>query len=157
MEDIESTTRTGERAKMNTAAWEVIQFKGNGDERGQLVALESDINVPFQIKRVYYLIQTCEGVRRGFHAHQKLDQILIAVSGSCRVSVDDGIRKEEFLLNDCKTGLRIRDLVWREMSEFSPDCVLLVLASDLYNEKDYIRNYDRFLEAVRIQNSGRTW
>ena len=130
-------------------SWETVRFPSKGDSRGELVVVEENRELPFAIKRIYYLIKTKEGVRRGFHAHRNLDQVLLAISGSCRVLVDDSYRREEYLLNDCQNGLRIKNLVWREMFDFSPDCVLLVLASEIYNEDDYIRNYDEFLRTVR--------
>ena len=131
--------------------WELIQFESKGDHRGNLIAIEGLNDIPFDIKRVYYLIKTKENVRRGYHAHLNLDQVLLVVSGSCKVMVDDGNRKEEFKLDNVQKGLRIKNLVWREMFEFSSDCVLLVLASDHYNEEDYIRDYSEFTAAVRIQ------
>ena len=129
--------------------WELVHFKSKGDHRGDLVAIEAFADVPFEIRRVYYLIKTREKVRRGFHAHLQLDQVLVAVSGACKVLVDDGDRREEFVLDDCQKGLRLKNLVWREMYEFSSDCVLLVIASEYYSEDDYIRNYEEFLDVVR--------
>lgn len=126
--------------------WEMITFSSKGDQRGELVALEAMKEIPFPIKRVYYMINTKPGVRRGLHAHIDLDQVLIAASGSCKVSVENGSKREEILLNDNKKGLRIKNLVWREMYDFSPDCALLVLASHLYDPNDYIRDYQRFAE-----------
>ena len=130
---------------MRRGSWELLEFASKGDHRGELVALQRDGGIPFDIKRVYYLVKTKTGVVRGLHAHKDLDQVLVAVSGSCRVSVDDGTRKEAFTLNSPQKGLRITNLVWREMDEFSHDCVLLVVASDIYRERDYIRNYAEFL------------
>ncbi len=138
---------------MKKGSWQLIDFQSKGDHRGELVAIEHPKDLPFKIERVYYLIQTKDQVRRGFHAHRNLDQVLIAIAGSCRVSVDDGFQKKEYLLDNCKVGLRITNLVWREMFDFSPDCVLLVLASDIYKEDDYIRNYSNFLSAVGKNNS----
>ena len=126
---------------------QILEIKG--DERGSLIALESNLNAPFEIKRVYYLFGTKPNVRRGFHAHKNLKQILIAVAGSCKILLDDGKNnKQELLLNSPNQALLIEDLTWREMFDFSSDCVLLVLASDYYNESDYIRNYQDFLNYV---------
>ncbi|MCO4322072.1 sugar 3,4-ketoisomerase [Aliidiomarina quisquiliarum] len=125
-----------------------IDFPPLGDERGSLVALEGNKNVPFTIKRVYYIFDTKKGVSRGFHAHKKLQQVVICIAGSCRMVVDDGATREEAWLNSSLKGLLINGFVWREMHDFSDDCILLVLASEHYDEADYIRNYENFLKEV---------
>ena len=125
-----------------------INFQPLGDERGSLVALEGSKSVPFDIKRVYYIFGTKEGVSRGFHAHRNLKQVAVCVTGSCRFVLDNGKQKEEVILNSATKGLLIEDLIWREMYDFSPDCVLMVLASEYYDESDYIREYDDFLGVV---------
>ena len=125
-----------------------VSFKPLGDERGSLVALEGSKSVPFDIKRVYYIFDTKEGVSRGFHAHLNLKQVVVCVKGSCRFVLDNGMQKEEIILDDATKGLLIEDLIWREMYDFSPDCVLMVLASEYYDESDYIREYDDFLGVV---------
>jgi len=127
----------------------LIDFKIMGDERGSLIALEANRQVPFEIKRIYYIFDTKEGVKRGFHAHINLKQICIAVKGSCTFVLDDGASREEINLTNPNQGLFIEGLIWREMKDFSPDCVLLVLASEYYDESDYIRDYDKFLEEVK--------
>ena len=127
---------------------ELIDFKTLGDDRGSLIALEENYNAPFEIKRVYYIFDTKEGVRRGFHAHINLKQIAICVKGSCKFLLDDGKEKQNILLDSPNQGLLIEGLIWREMYDFSPDCVLLVLASEHYDESDYIRDYDEFLKEV---------
>jgi len=129
--------------------YKLFDLKIIGDERGSLVSIEQDINFPFKIKRVYYIFDTKKGVARGFHAHVDLKQIVLAVKGSCNFIVDNGKKKEEIKLNKPNKGLLIEGLVWREMRNFSPDCVLLVLASENYIEKDYIRDYNKFLELVK--------
>ena len=131
---------------MSLIKW--IDFPALGDERGSLVALEAEKSVPFVIKRVYYIFGTKAGVSRGFHAHKKLQQVAICITGSCRMILDDGQQRSEVLLNSPNKGLVIGDLVWREMHDFSKDCVLLVLASEHYDESDYIRDYNDFLEAL---------
>ena len=125
-----------------------INFQPLGDERGSLVALEGNKSVPFDIKRVYYIFGTKEGVSRGFHAHRNLKQVAVCVTGSCRFVLDNGKQREEIVLDKSTIGLLIDDLIWREMYDFSPDCVLLVLASEYYDEADYIRDYQAFLKAV---------
>lgn len=127
---------------------ERFRAQQHGDTRGQLVALEEKKEIPFDIKRVYYIYDTLKGVRRGFHAHKSLKQLLICVHGSCKVLLDDGTEKEIVLLDKPYEGIFIESNMWREMYDFSPDAVLLVLASEVYDESDYIRDYDKFLEYV---------
>ena len=122
-----------------------IDFQVLGDERGSLVALEQGKNVPFAIKRVYYIFGTVAGVSRGYHAHKDLQQLAICVSGSCRMTLDDGSRREDVIMTSATGGVLIDSMIWREMHDFSSDCVLLVLASRQYDESDYIRDYDKFL------------
>ncbi|MEQ9903024.1 sugar 3,4-ketoisomerase [Pectobacterium aroidearum] len=126
-----------------------LQLQTHGDERGSLVALEKGTNIPFEIKRVYYMFNTKEEVRRGFHAHRQLKQVVIAVRGSCRFLLDDGEEKISVLLDNPAQGLLIESFMWREMYDFSDDCVLMVLADSLYDESDYIRNYDEFISMTK--------
>jgi dTDP-4-dehydrorhamnose 3,5-epimerase-like enzyme len=126
----------------------LIQLQNHGDDRGSLVALEEQQNIPFSIKRVYYMFDTKTGVRRGFHAHKKLKQLAIVMKGSCRFLLDDGKEKTDVLLNDPAQGLLIESFLWREMFDFSEDCVLMVLADSLYDEDDYIRDYQDFLNMI---------
>lgn len=128
---------------------ELIELKVMGDERGKLVALEGGRNIPFDIKRVYYLTDTVTGISRGFHAHRQLEQIAICVSGRCRMLMDDGVSREEVWLDAPDKAICIGRMIWHEMHDFSSDCVLLVLASDHYDESDYIRSYPAFLELTR--------
>ena len=123
-------------------------FKTHGDSRGQLVAIEQLTDIPFEIKRVYYVYGTREGVTRGFHAHKKLQQMLICVHGSCKILLDDGTEKMVVNLDKPNEGLYVANNMWREMSDFSLDAVLLVLASEYYDESDYIRDYDEFLRYI---------
>lgn len=124
-------------------------FQQHGDERGMLVALETMKDIPFEIKRVYYMYDTKEGVRRGYHAHKSLEQILVCIHGSCKILLDNGYEKETVLLDKPHEGLYIANNIWREMFDFSSDAVLMVLASELYNEDDYIRDYDKFLDTIK--------
>ena len=124
-------------------------FQQHGDDRGQLVALEEERDIPFEIKRVYYMYDTREGVRRGFHAHKSLEQILICIHGSCKILMDNGEEKKVVSLEKPYEGLYINNNIWREMFDFSPDAVLMVLASDYYKEEDYIRDYDEFLAFIK--------
>lgn len=127
---------------------QTIQFKPLGDDRGSLVSLEGNKSVPFDIKRVYYIFGTEQGVARGFHAHRNLKQVAVCVTGKCRMILDDGKQRQETWLDSSTKGLLIEDLVWHEMHDFSKDCVLLVLATEHYDENDYIRDYNDFLKAV---------
>ena len=124
-------------------------FPPHGDERGQLIAIEERKDLPFEIKRVYYIYDTLPGVRRGFHAHRCLEQILVCVHGSCKVLLDNGKEQETVTLDNPSDGLYISNDTWREMYDFSEGAVLLVLASEYYDEADYIRNYEDFLKMVR--------
>lgn len=120
-----------------------------GDERGSLVAVETQQDLPFELKRVYYIFGTKEGVERGFHAHKNLQQVAVAVRGSCTMVLDDGHEKLEILLNDPTQGLYIGSMIWRVMKNFTEDCVLLVFADQHYSESDYIRSYSDFLNAIK--------
>jgi dTDP-4-dehydrorhamnose 3,5-epimerase-like enzyme len=123
----------------------LIDFLSLGDERGDLVSLEGNKEIPFDIKRMYYLFGTESCVSRGFHAHKNLQQVAICVKGSCTFILDDGNIREEVVLNSPLKGLYIDSMKWREMHDFSNDCVLIVLASSFYDEADYIRDYEDFL------------
>ncbi|AUW03266.1 sugar 3,4-ketoisomerase [Vibrio campbellii] len=131
----------------------LISFQKIGDERGSLVSLEQNGNIPFKIKRIYYIFDTQSGVSRGFHAHYNLEQIAICMKGNVTFLIDDGERKEQVTLSSPDVGLHIKGLKWREMHDFSEDCVLMVVASELYDEADYIRDYDTFLEEVKNESS----
>ena len=123
-------------------------FQQHGDERGMLIALEENKDIPFAIKRVYYMYDTKKDIHRGFHAHKNLEQILVCVSGSCKIRLDNGYESKVVMLETPYEGLYISKSMWREMFDFSEDAVLLVFASDYYNEEDYIRNYNEFKQMV---------
>lgn len=127
----------------------MIRLQTHGDDRGSLISLEKDNNIPFEIKRVYYMFKTGKDVRRGCHAHRHLRQVAIAVRGSCRFLLDNGREKIELLLDNPAQGLLIDSFTWREMYEFTEDCVLMVLADQHYDETDYVRSYNDFLEIVK--------
>lgn len=120
-----------------------------GDERGSLVAIESMDTIPFEVKRIYYIFDTKKDVARGFHAHKNLSQFVICIKGQCDFVIDDGEQKVIYNLNSAREGLLIQGVYWREMHNFSEDCVLIVLASDHYNEIDYVKDYQEFLNIVR--------
>ena len=115
---------------------------------GNLTAIESGQQVPFGIQRVYYLYDVPGGAERGEHAHRELQQLIIAMSGSFDVILDDGYNKQRFHLNRPYQGLYVRTLIWRELDNFSSGSVCMVLASNRYDEADYYRNYDEFLCAL---------
>ena len=129
---------------MNLIEW--IELPNLGDHRGSLVVAEANRNVPFSIQRLYYIFGAQPDVPRGFHAHKELQQIAFCIQGSCKMLMDNGKEKQEVLIGQSNKGLFIPPMVWHEMHGFSEDCILLVLASDHYDESDYIRNYDQFLE-----------
>lgn len=126
----------------------IYNFDEHNDQRGTLVSLEQFKNIPFEIKRVYYMYGTKDGTRRGYHAHKKLKQVLICVSGSCKLLLDDGREKNVVSLDSPSKGLYIESNIWREIFDFSHDAVLMVLASEYYDESDYIRNYNDFITYI---------
>lgn len=121
-----------------------------GDERGRLVVLESHKQVPFDIKRVFYIFGTDATLPRGKHAHYQTKQYLVAVNGSCNVTLDNGSDSQTYELNSPEKGLFQDAMIWGTMHDFSDDCVLLVLADSYYDEADYIRTYQEFLSKVRV-------
>jgi len=121
-----------------------IEFQQHGDDRGMLVVAEHDKEIPFIVKRIYYIYGADANTRRGFHSHKELEQVYIAIHGSCKVTLTDGDETKTVRLNDPAQGLYIGHNVWREIFDFSKDAVLLVLASELYSEDDYIRDYKQF-------------
>jgi dTDP-4-dehydrorhamnose 3,5-epimerase-like enzyme len=129
--------------------FKLLNFKVMGDDRGNLISLEENKNIPFDIKRVYYIYGTKENTVRGKHSHPDLQQVAVCTSGSCKFLLDDGENKEIIELNSPDVGLFIGEDLWREMYDFTPDCVLMVLASDYYNEEEYIRNYQEFLKKIK--------
>lgn len=127
----------------------IAEHRVLGDHRGQLIAIEGGGDVPFEIKRVFYIYGTQPNTPRGQHAHHKTRQYLIAVNGSCNVTLDDGKQRITYSLNKPNIGLLQEPLVWGDLHDFSPDCVLVVLASEHYEEGDYIRDYAHFQEILK--------
>lgn len=119
------------------------------DPRGDLTFIEGENHVPFPIARVYYLYNVPVDAERGGHAHHELEQVIFALSGSFRISVDDGRSRQEFWLRDPRRGLYISRMIWREMDAFSQGAVCMVLASHPYDEADYIRDYDEFIATTK--------
>lgn len=124
-------------------------FKVHGDHAGNLVALEQGAEFNFDIKRIYYIWGTEKNAIRGRHAHRNLKQMIVCLAGQCNFTLDDGSRREIFHLCTPTQGLYIENFVWREFTEFSRDCIVMVLASEHYDCTDYITDYDQFLEIAR--------
>ena len=125
--------------------WKLVNLREISDPRGKLAVVESFKDVPFEIKRIYYIYGVSPGESRGLHAHKTLSQVVIAVSGEFEIKLDDGENTEIFLMNKPNIGLFVPPGIWREMLDFSVDAVCLVIASDFYLESDYIRDYNEFL------------
>lgn len=125
---------------------ELEKYKVYTDKYGKLVALEGNDIIPFHIRRVYYIYEVEDKVRRGFHSHKKLEQVLICVHGSVKILLKTPEDEKIVELNNPREGLYIGPDIWREMYDFEDDAVLLVLASDHYKLSDYIRDYDKYVE-----------
>ena len=119
--------------------------KHHSDRKGNLTVVENGVTLPFNVKRVYYLYDVPGGESRGAHAHKELEQLIVAVSGSFKVTLDDGSNKRSFFLNRPYQGLYVRPGLWRDLEDFSSGAVCMVLASEIYQEQDYIRDYQNFL------------
>lgn len=128
--------------------YKLINLNVYGDSRGKLISLESKKNLPFEIKRVYYIFDTLPNQERGKHAHKNLEQLIIAMDGACQFVLDDGKSTETVWLNRPDVGLYIGKNMWREMRNFSYGCKLMVLASDFYSEDEYIRDYSIFKKTI---------
>lgn len=130
--------------------YQIINFSEYGDERGNLVVAEGDgIDVPFTIRRVFYMYGSDPEIVRGQHANRKTEFVLINVSGTSRVKVDNGFETEVIELNKPRMGLYLKTMLWKDMYDFSSDSVLLVLASEHYDGEEYIRDYEEFLKEVK--------
>jgi len=124
----------------------ILKFKKLNDDRGNLVFAEALNEIPFSVKRIYYMYGVDKDCRRGFHSHNKLNQALICIHGSVKILVKNHKSEEIIELNEPSEALFIGPMIWREMYDFSEDAVLLVLASEYHNEDDYIRDYDEYLK-----------
>jgi len=134
---------------MGIEAARLMEFRRIANPRGNLTPIESSQDVPFDIKRVYYLYDVPGGEVRGGHAHRRIEQVIIAASGSFDVVLDDGVKRAKFMLNRSYYGLFVPTMVWRELENFSSGSVCLVLASDHYDEADYIRDIHDFRSTIR--------
>ena len=128
--------------------FQLVDFMAIGDERGHLVVVEGNRSIPFEVKRVYYIYGTQKDIVRGKHAHRKLQQIIFCPAGSCDFILDNGKERQTVRLDSPRQGLYIQSSLWGEFTNFSPDCVVMVLASEHYDESDYIRDYDAFLKEM---------
>lgn len=128
--------------------YKVIEFADLGDERGNLVVVEGAMAIPFEIKRVFYMYGSDETVVRGQHANRESEFVLINVSGTSKVRIDDGSEECVVELNRPRMGLYLDKMVWKDMYDFSPDSVLLVLTNTHYNGKEYIRDYESYLKEI---------
>ena len=138
---------------MKLSACRIMDLPKIADARGNLTFIEENRHVPFEIRRVYYLYDVPGGESRAGHAHRRLEQFIIAANGNFDVILDDGFDRKSFQLNRSYYGLYIPPMVWRELDNFSSGSVCLVLASDLFDEGDYIRDYEAFRRSVKGGNS----
>ena len=129
---------------------QIIKFQQRGDEKGWLVAVESGNEIPFDIKRIFYIFGTQGNVVRGKHANRKSEFVLINLAGSSKVRVDYGDSEEVFVLDSPDTGLYIPKLVWKDMYDFSPDSVLLVLSNEQYDTQEYIRDKQQYCREIGV-------
>lgn len=136
---------------MNLSKCKIIDLPKITDSRGNLTFVEGNKHIPFEIKRVYYLYDVPGGEERGGHAHKRLQQFIVAVSGSFDIILDDGYGKKRFHLNRSYYGVYVPFMIWREMNNFSSGSVCLVLASEYYDEEDYIREYKEFLQILKMK------
>jgi dTDP-4-dehydrorhamnose 3,5-epimerase-like enzyme len=130
-------------------SFKIVDLQSFGDKNGCLVSLEAGKNVPFEIKRVYYIFGTKSDFVRGKHAHKDLKQFIICLSGNCDFFLDDGYNKETIHLDSPIKAIYLDGIIWREFTNFSKDCVIIVLVNKFYNEKEYIRTYEDFLKSAK--------
>jgi hypothetical protein len=134
---------------MSLTDCKIIELPKIADPRGNLTFIEGGRQVPFEIQRVYYLYDTPGGAERGGHAHKGLHQLIVAMSGSFDVILDDGMQKKRFHLNRSYFGLYVCPMIWRELDNFSSGSVCMVLASNFYDESDYFRDYQEYLKVLK--------
>ena len=140
--------------QINVKNCKLIELKKIVDEKdGILSVAEQNVQIPFEIKRVYHIYGLNDiSANRGYHAHKKLEQVIFCINGSFKLITDDGNNKNNFILNNPNKGIYIGKNLWHTMSEFSQDCIILVFASDFFNESDYIRDYNKFLKYIEELN-----
>lgn len=128
--------------------YKILEFVERGDERGNLVVIEGEQDIPFEIKRIFYMYGTDNSMIRGSHANRKSDFVLVNVAGKTKIKVDDGFSTAVIELNKPRMGIYIPAMLWKDMYDFSEDSVLLVLSNEHYDATEYIRNYDEYLEEI---------
>jgi hypothetical protein len=128
----------------------IIELPKISDPRGNLTFIEAENHIPFNIKRIYYLYDVPGGSTRAAHAHKSLHQFVIAMSGSFDIKLDDGLETKTFHLNRSYYGLYLAPMMWRDLDNFSSGSVCMVLASEVYDEKDYLRNYSDFIRSTKV-------
>ena len=129
--------------------FKIIKTKFFGDKKGHLISFEKGCNCPFDVKRSFYIFDTVPGIVRGSHANRNSEFLLIAISGSCKIKIDDGRKQEIVELNTPIQVLYLGKMMWKEMYDFSYNAILLVLTNTMYDESEYIRDYQQFLKEVR--------
>ncbi len=134
---------------MENKMYELLKFSDLGDERGKLVVVEGNQDIPFEIKRVFYIYGSDDTVVRGKHANINSEFVLINVAGSSKIKITDGEKTDVVSLSKPMEGIYLPKLIWKEMYDFSPDSVLLVLASTHYDGKEYLRDYDQYIQYLR--------
>lgn len=137
---------------MSIHACKLVELPKISDPRGNLTFIEGSNHIPFDIKRVYYLYDVPGGAERGGHAHKALFQLIVAISGSFDIHLDDGCERKTIHLNRSYNGLLVPNMIWREIDNFSSAAVCLVMASEGYDEADYFRNYGEFVQAAKQKN-----
>lgn len=133
----------------NISKWKLVELPSIVDTRGSIGVVESRKHIPFQIERVYYLFDVPHNALRGAHAHKRLQQLIICMSGSFQIDLDDGVKKETFFMSAPSVGLYVNSMVWRDLKNFSSGSVCCVLASAHYDESDYYRTYHDFVSALK--------
>lgn len=140
-------------AKYNIKSYEILNFDQKGDDRGHLVIIEGGIDIPFEIKRTFYIFGSSNDTVRGCHANRKSEFVLINLSGSSKVKIDNGKNIEIINLDRPHKGVYIPKMIWKEMYDFSSDSVLLVLSSNHYDPKEYVRNYGEYIHEVSMEST----
>ncbi|AJD03764.1 dTDP-6-deoxy-3,4-keto-hexulose isomerase [Campylobacter lari CCUG 22395] len=129
--------------------FKLIDLEYFNDKKSTLIACEKNINCPFEVKRIFYIFDVPKNTVRGNHANINSQFLFIALKGECKIKIDDGNKQNIFLLNNPKQGLFLDKMLWKQMYDFSKDCILLVLANTYYDKNEYIYNYDEFLKVAK--------
>ncbi len=134
---------------MNNDFCKLINLKKRLDNRGNIIILENNKEIPFDINRIFYIYGVEKDIVRGNHANLESKMVFICINGSCKIDIDNGNKKKEFLLNSPDIALFADKLTWKKMLDFTPDCILLIITNTFYNPDDYITDYNRFLEIIK--------